>query len=559
MQLTYVDLFDIVEGVKPQRVDSLKKERTLDSLATILSRRGIDSLLSGLVLDSRKVTNYMYVLKQVRERIIKPLLSDSMDLQATMDQLFEGTPYSIRLEDINDTYKAKKLFRAGLNNKNDKKRLIDEDLNHYCKESADIYRLTLMDAGCSQFCEKVDLSVIAPLKLTVRSRYADGLLYLQDKELDYVRNFHDVIAEIYLLSVIFRYFSKESNVESITRTISGYLNDYFSLTGSLTEVSGVEDGRYSWMDCDHKTHFPVLGNLLIDGVQSLTFEALFEEQSKKTLVRKYEAPLLTSFMETRSVKASLQLILSYILDDMSTLKTRYGNIGKASSDYAKIFETKKNIPKAILKEMENSKLNSIFGYVELDESTDLSKYQIVVNEILEFISWFELSDLSSYSVRFRRLGKHKANGLFYPVFRCLAVDVSTGLSSFVHEFFHLLDYHEDLYQLKSDAAKFSPIVYEYRRLVQKYVDGLGTEHPLSKQFYGKSKYNKSYLFDSSEIFARCGEIYLHRTLNVKSSLLKVELDEMRFPSSEKLNRLIENYYEDEFYLSASIERRDLTA
>ena len=43
------------------------------------------------------------------------------------------------------------------------------------------------------------------------------------------------------------------------------------------------------------------------------------------------------------------------------------------------------------------------------------------------------------SLRFRKLGKLKANGVYYPGYDTLAVDLD-GVSSFIHEMFHILIY-----------------------------------------------------------------------------------------------------------------------
>ena len=108
--------------------------------------------------------------------------------------------------------------------------------------------------------------------------------------------------------------------------------------------------------------------------------------------------------------------------------------------HAKSFETKANIPQHILRLMKDSALNTRFGYVEYDETCDPESIDTVDAQILNFVeNFFPEQDLKTVSVRFRRLGNHKAYGLYYPAYRCICVEISHP-NSFVHEFGHMLDY-----------------------------------------------------------------------------------------------------------------------
>ncbi|CAG9717876.1 hypothetical protein CNEO4_650010 [Clostridium neonatale] len=93
------------------------------------------------------------------------------------------------------------------------------------------------------------------------------------------------------------------------------------------------------------------------------------------------------------------------------------------------------IPQRILKVMKNNKFLENFSYVELDSDTDLEKFSIVEKEFLRIRKLFNMSEVKKAELRIRKLGKHKALGLYYPGLRCLCVDI-TSPSSFMHEFGH---------------------------------------------------------------------------------------------------------------------------
>ena len=135
-----------------------------------------------------------------------------------------------------------------------------------------------------------------------------------------------------------------------------------------------------------------------------------------------------------------------------------------ASDYAKSYEQKKNIPKKILAAMRSSEYNNYFGYVEYDESCDIEKisenakeFSAVKNSFLPFV------DCKKNVIRFRRLGNHKAAGLYYPKLKCLCVDVNNPWST-IHEFGHLIDYEYGMMSLQDDFAEIKnlAVLPEYR-------------------------------------------------------------------------------------------------
>ena len=216
-------------------------------------------------------------------------------------------------------------------------------------------------------------------------------------------------------------------------------------------------------------------------------------------------------------------------------------------DYASVWETKKNIPQKVLKAMKNSSFNDSFGYVEIDETCDLDSIGQLEKEWKAVTGLLGIDGYKDTALRFRKLGNHKAAGLYFPFLNCLCVDVRHP-SSMMHETFHMLDFHEG--KLSSQYS-FYGIRRRYEECLRRSVSMLPDKDPVRVKMEGKSKYNISYYLTPTEIFARCGEMYLIRSLGVDNSLVKPE-GGIAYPEDTKLMELVKDYF-DRFFQ----ERRDV--
>lgn len=218
----------------------------------------------------------------------------------------------------------------------------------------------------------------------------------------------------------------------------------------------------------------------------------------------------------------------------------------SSKDYAASYVQKKNIPEKTLNKMANSTLLSFFESVEYDEMVDLSLVDSFEREITDYIKTFKLLVPKQAAFKVRRLGKHRAGGLFFPVFNTLCIDVSHP-SSFIHEFWHMIDYYfldnqeEFDGNRLSNAKDFKSVIAKYKEVVEGSIKALPSDHAIRTRFYGTTKFNKDYYFDSGEIFARAAEIYFREQLNGKSSLVKSE-DSYFLPNDAQLNEIIATYF-----------------
>lgn len=109
---------------------------------------------------------------------------------------------------------------------------------------------------------------------------------------------------------------------------------------------------------------------------------------------------------------------------------------------ARAFERKRRAPRWARWRERESPLAAYFGGgLELDERVDPDRYAVFVEDFLVFRDILDLSAGwgAAVELKFRRLGRHRADGLFYPRERVLVVDTGSH-DSFAHEFGHLVDF-----------------------------------------------------------------------------------------------------------------------
>lgn len=241
---------------------------------------------------------------------------------------------------------------------------------------------------------------------------------------------------------------------------------------------------------------------------------------------------LSSSLETFALYI-LHHVISNQIDSFEEQKHR----NKLDGMVARAYTTKRNIPSKITRLMEDSPLNEFFGFIEFDEDVDLQLVNLITQEFMRLNKYVFHGLLSKdVSLRFRKLGRHHATGLYYPSISTMVVDLRCP-SSFVHEYFHMID---DFYNDLSLDYEFSPIVLRYQELLDKNVEEAKKK---GMQLVSKGKYNLAYYKRKSEIFARCGEIFLFRLQKIESSLLKpADNESFCYPDDLKLNHMIEQYY-----------------
>lgn len=275
--------------------------------------------------------------------------------------------------------------------------------------------------------------------------------------------------------------------------------------------------------------------------ERIPFHYLLTQFKRKESV--YWTPLPDS-KSTRSsdvIESSGMLLLADLFRIIAAQKhsqqqmvTYYRDLEKT---YAKSYMLKKTITQKTQKAMENSLFNDYFGFVEFDIDTDLNKVEEIAKEFKAVKeTYFPSVDSKENAIRFRKLGQHKALGLYYPSLACLCVDIHSP-SSLIHEYGHLIDY---CYGNLSDKAEFCTV----RKLYIEQLDkALETDEDLQKKMKSGSKYNRAYYTMPTEIFARCFELYVSQCLGVRNSIVPATFSqEGIYPANQKMLETISQYF-----------------
>lgn len=166
----------------------------------------------------------------------------------------------------------------------------------------------------------------------------------------------------------------------------------------------------------------------------------------------------------------------------------------------------------------NTRLNSTFTKVEIDN--DVSPEEFADFEQ----SWMRAQEKlpkipkdRQPTLRIRKLGRHRANGIYFPHVNTVCIDVKTSEAT-VHEMGHYYDI-----AVKDNASlnsEFSSIVSDYSKNL-KMPEGSATS---------SSKYDDpAYYGTPTEVFARGFEMYSAEKLGVNGRVLKKErFDEFAF-------------------------------
>ena len=215
---------------------------------------------------------------------------------------------------------------------------------------------------------------------------------------------------------------------------------------------------------------------------------------------------------------------------------------KTSTERAAVYQTKKNIPLKIIEQMQDSKFNDFFGYVEFDQ---LCKVDLVEEIAREFTALKKLcldpDKHEDVQIRFRLLGNYHAWGLYFPKMCCICVDIRHP-GSLCHEYMHMLDFQNGELSM---GFSFQKVFNLYKEAVTRNVQAMSEDNPLLSKLNGKSKFNLQYYLTPTEVFARCGEIYLRRHLDIRSSLLN-DVIGFAYPEDKDLYDEIVSYYGEFF-------------
>lgn len=214
------------------------------------------------------------------------------------------------------------------------------------------------------------------------------------------------------------------------------------------------------------------------------------------------------------------------------------------SNYAKSFQTKKHINKKTQSVMDDNEFLSKYGYVEIDNDVDLKLFGQLQKDFKQLCQKVHIPTTKDHSFRIKKLGRHKAAGLYYPApIKSIIFDLDHP-SAYIHELGHLIDYTLlEGEQIVSESLLFRKVLNAYKKILDEQVSKLDVDDPFRKKWNGKSKYNRSYYFQPTEVFARSYELYIFHK-GIRSSFLKEDYSGSAYTHDEKYIEMITSYFDD---------------
>ena len=223
---------------------------------------------------------------------------------------------------------------------------------------------------------------------------------------------------------------------------------------------------------------------------------------------------------------------------------RYQMNRNYGSNSGKLIATIRDNKKYQDKELNKSTLFNQLGFREIE--IDTQKYEGTDFDYTEFKrvekDWERICNLVPHaeqvpSLKFRKLGKHKATGLYVPLLNIVAVDIRYT-NSFIHEYGHYLDFCLGSYVDQLSTKK------EFESILDGYINGLGSM-VLPEGF----KYD--YFTTPTEVFARAFELWVHNKVDGTTVLTKTDKDYhelVEYAAFSKFNLLeaVYTYFENLF-------------
>lgn len=196
----------------------------------------------------------------------------------------------------------------------------------------------------------------------------------------------------------------------------------------------------------------------------------------------------------------------------------------SKTDYARAFQTKKNIPDATLAVMKNTSIlqSPIIKYVEIDQSFKLEEFHQIENTFHEIAKILPTVP-KPHDLRFRRLGNLKAIGVYYNAFDCISLDIR-NTSAFIHEYGHAIDYK--FANLDDDKTNLS-LGTKFRDILDGYITAFEEMTKDEEISFTNKWYN--YYTTPTEVFARAYEVFIeHNYLNGVQTSLNKGANELQF-------------------------------
>ena len=190
-------------------------------------------------------------------------------------------------------------------------------------------------------------------------------------------------------------------------------------------------------------------------------------------------------------------------DNANAFQQQKRFITEQKTKIATAFTDKKNPDKTRQHMMETTPLNQHFKKVEIDNEVDPQEMQQFEQDYHNTLHKLPpIPTNKKPALRIRKLGKHKAIGLYSVNHNTIAIDVRDS-SAFIHEYGHYLDL--TVKNSQSTQQQFAPLRNQYKKAI--WADNAIADK------------DKQYYTTPTEIHSRMFEIYAHEKLGINNKLI----------------------------------------
>lgn len=209
----------------------------------------------------------------------------------------------------------------------------------------------------------------------------------------------------------------------------------------------------------------------------------------------------------------------------------------SSKSSARVWEDKKYPKDTHIEAASKSPLKRFFKKIEIDNDVDLDEFKRFEKDYVEVVDKLpKIPRGKEPELRIRKLGRHKATGIYFPHKNVVGIDIRTSGST-VHELAHQYDL-----TVKDNAS----LRRDFRGIISDYTKSL-------KIPPGEPASRAEYLGTPTEILARGFTVYAHEKLGINNSLLDErrleDYDHAPFKDpvlKEKVFQFFNNLYEEDF-------------
>ena len=184
------------------------------------------------------------------------------------------------------------------------------------------------------------------------------------------------------------------------------------------------------------------------------------------------------------------VIIFEILQQLKYLRIKTERELEQRTSYARAFQTKRYITHKTQNVMNNNIFLEHYGYVELDNDVALDRFRKLEKDFQQLKSVIAIPIAKDHSFRIKKLGKHRAQGIYFAHSKATILDIEHP-QSYAHELAHQIDYtmgNESL--ILSEDISFRHVIDQYKSLVSCSMDNLPADSPFKNKWHGKTKYNR---------------------------------------------------------------------